>query len=318
MKCAAVNACVGLFACIPVSLLYPRISWSVSDLCVRVLIFKIGGGGLCTYSYDVNKVIFSQCVEDCVDGVLGYGQPESLHTAADIHHDHHIFRRGGRLNVPEGNTAGWRQEVVKKKKKKAHCVLITSNPSRPRQEQAEVKLYPFICSSVLSVHGSLYLLIIIPWLSKLISINEISCTAAGSSNFPDPELSFTLIASMQAIVHLCVRSRQCSWTFIFPGNRLALHSPQTADCFHYELQLVVPTSLKDLATATACSPAWTQNLLNGLRLLGSQLSAFLSRSNKRDHITPVLAFLHWPPACFRIGLKFLLLTFKVIDLSLLF
>lgn len=79
-------------------------------LCVRVLILKSRSGfryslplagQMCTYSYDVNKVIFSQCIQDCVDGVFGYGQPESLHTATDIHHDHHIFRRSGCLDIPK-------------------------------------------------------------------------------------------------------------------------------------------------------------------------------------------------------------------------
>lgn len=158
MKCAAVNACVGLFACIPVSLLYPRISWSVSDLCVRVLIFKIGGGGLCTYSYDVNKVIFSQCVEDCVDGVLGYGQPESLHTAADIHHDHHIFRRGGRLNVPEGNTAGWRQEVVKKKKRHTVSWLRQTRLDLDKSKQRSSFILLFVPLFFLSMGLYIYLL----------------------------------------------------------------------------------------------------------------------------------------------------------------
>lgn len=61
---------------------------------------------VCTYSYDVNKVVFAQCVQDRVDGVFGDGQPEALHAAADIHHDHHIFGRRGRLYVP-----GERQRV---------------------------------------------------------------------------------------------------------------------------------------------------------------------------------------------------------------
>lgn len=55
---------------------------------------------VCTHSDDVDKVIFSQCVQDRVDGVFGYGQPEALHTATDIHHDHHIFGRSGRLDIP--------------------------------------------------------------------------------------------------------------------------------------------------------------------------------------------------------------------------
>ena len=36
----------------------------------------------------------------------------------------------------------------------------------------------------------------------------------------------------------------------------------------------------------------------------------LTRSRKYDHITPVLASLHWLPVCFRIDFKILLITFK--------
>jgi len=59
---------------------------------------------VCTYSYDVNKVIFSQCVQDCIYGVFGYGESESLHTATDIHHNHHIFGRSGCLDIPAGSS----------------------------------------------------------------------------------------------------------------------------------------------------------------------------------------------------------------------
>lgn len=54
-----------------------------------------------TYSYNVNKVVFSQRVQDRINGVLGYCQPESLHAATDIHDDYHIFRRCGCLDVPK-------------------------------------------------------------------------------------------------------------------------------------------------------------------------------------------------------------------------
>ena len=98
-----------LFACI-----YPSLSSVSVYLCVRVLISESSGLGhslplvstVCTYSYDVDKVIFSQCVEDCVDGVFGNGQSEPLHTATDIDHDHYIFGRSGCLDIP-----GKRQQV---------------------------------------------------------------------------------------------------------------------------------------------------------------------------------------------------------------
>lgn len=53
-----------------------------------------------THSYDVNKVIFSQCVQDGINGVFGYCQPESLHTATDVHHNYYVFGRSGCLDIP--------------------------------------------------------------------------------------------------------------------------------------------------------------------------------------------------------------------------
>lgn len=53
-----------------------------------------------THCYNVNKVIFSQSVQDGVDGVFGDGQPEPLHAAADIHHNHQVLRGSGCLDVP--------------------------------------------------------------------------------------------------------------------------------------------------------------------------------------------------------------------------
>ncbi len=39
----------------------------------------------------------------------------------------------------------------------------------------------------------------------------------------------------------------------------------------------------------------------------------LTRTKKHDHITPVLASLHWLPVRFRIDFKILLITFKALD-----
>ncbi len=39
----------------------------------------------------------------------------------------------------------------------------------------------------------------------------------------------------------------------------------------------------------------------------------LTRTKMRDHITPVLASLHWLPVKYRIELKILLLTYKALN-----
>lgn len=53
-----------------------------------------------TYCNDVDKVIFSQSVQNGDDGVLGNGHPQALHAATDIHNDDNVLGRGGRLDVP--------------------------------------------------------------------------------------------------------------------------------------------------------------------------------------------------------------------------
>ena len=40
---------------------------------------------------------------------------------------------------------------------------------------------------------------------------------------------------------------------------------------------------------------------------------FLTGARRIDHITPVLAALHWLPVCFRIDFKILLLVFKALN-----
>lgn len=54
-----------------------------------------------SHSDDVDEVVLSQRVQDGVNGVFGDGHLQSLHAAADIHHDDDVFGRRGCLDVPE-------------------------------------------------------------------------------------------------------------------------------------------------------------------------------------------------------------------------
>ena len=65
----------------------------------------------------------------------------------------------------------------------------------------------------------------------------------------------------------------------------------------------------DLIIVTAFLPAWARKHSNGYQNSAARL---LTRSRKYDHITPVLASLHWLPVCFRIDFKILLITFKAL------
>ncbi|TWW74321.1 hypothetical protein D4764_14G0003220 [Takifugu flavidus] len=54
------------------------------------------------------------------------------------------------------------------------------------------------------------------------------------------------------------------------------------------------------------------NSLRSLQLIQNAAARVLTGIDKRDHITPVLASLHWLPVKFRINVKTLLLTYKVL------
>ncbi|XP_072247498.1 uncharacterized protein [Leuresthes tenuis] len=53
--------------------------------------------------------------------------------------------------------------------------------------------------------------------------------------------------------------------------------------------------------------------LKSLQLIQNAAARVLMRTNRRDHVSPVLASLHWLPVKFRIEFKILLLTYKVLN-----
>ena len=53
--------------------------------------------------------------------------------------------------------------------------------------------------------------------------------------------------------------------------------------------------------------------LKTLQLVQNAAARVLTKTRKRDHITPILASLHWLPVKFRIEFKILLLTFKALN-----
>ena len=53
-----------------------------------------------------------------------------------------------------------------------------------------------------------------------------------------------------------------------------------------------------------------QKSLSRLQLVQNSAARLLTGFNRRQHITPILASLHWLPVCFRIDFKILLITFK--------
>uniref|UniRef100_A0A8C6KUQ2 Reverse transcriptase domain-containing protein n=1 Tax=Nothobranchius furzeri TaxID=105023 RepID=A0A8C6KUQ2_NOTFU len=56
-----------------------------------------------------------------------------------------------------------------------------------------------------------------------------------------------------------------------------------------------------------------QNVVKSLQLVQNAAARVLMRIKKRDHISPVLASLHWLPVKFRIDFEILLLTYKALN-----
>ena len=52
------------------------------------------------YSNDIDKIVFTKCVQDGVDGVFGNGQFQAFHTSTDINNNDDVLWWGGSLNVP--------------------------------------------------------------------------------------------------------------------------------------------------------------------------------------------------------------------------
>ena len=57
-------------------------------------------------------------------------------------------------------------------------------------------------------------------------------------------------------------------------------------------------------------PASAKKSLFRLQLIQNSTARILTLSRKRDHISPILASLHWLPVALRIGFKILLITYK--------
>lgn len=50
----------------------------------------------------------------------------------------------------------------------------------------------------------------------------------------------------------------------------------------------------------------------GFKMQQQDFQQKTTKKNKTENITPILMFLHWLPICFRLDLKFLLVTFKAL------
>ena len=108
-------------------------------------------------------------------------------------------------------------------------------------------------------------------------------------------------------------------TFIPHVNKLV------QSCFfqlHYVSRIkhmLTPPDLEKVILTFICSRlAYCNSLLSSihqkslscLQLVQNSAARLLTGFNRRQHITPILASLHWLPVCFRIDFKILLITFK--------
>ncbi len=65
-----------------------------------------------------------------------------------------------------------------------------------------------------------------------------------------------------------------------------------------------------------CNSLYTgisQTALSRLQLVQNAAARLLTRSQKRDHITPVLQSLHWLPVRYRVDFKILLIVYKSLN-----
>ena len=53
--------------------------------------------------------------------------------------------------------------------------------------------------------------------------------------------------------------------------------------------------------------------IHRLQLVQNAAARLITGTRKSEHITPVLATLHWLPVCFRVDFKILLLTYKALN-----
>ena len=58
--------------------------------------------------------------------------------------------------------------------------------------------------------------------------------------------------------------------------------------------------------------ACNKNTISRLQMVQNSAARLLTNTKKRDHITPILAALHWLPVSYRIDFKILLITFKAL------
>ena len=70
-----------------------------------------------------------------------------------------------------------------------------------------------------------------------------------------------------------------------------------------------------LADCNALYSGISRQNIQRLQLIQNAAPRFLSRTKRCDHITPILAALHWLPVSFRIDFKILLLVFKALNES---
>ena len=76
---------------------------------------------------------------------------------------------------------------------------------------------------------------------------------------------------------------------------------------HYEV-----TSLQPICRPDTLFTCLNKKELNRLQTVQNAAARLLTHTQKREHITPVLASLHWLPVHFRINFKILVLTFRAL------
>ncbi len=86
-----------------------------------------------------------------------------------------------------------------------------------------------------------------------------------------------------------------------------------SECLIWKKKFISSSISSRLDYCNSLFTCLNQKPINRLQTVQNSAARLLTRSKRSDHITPILASLHWLPVCFRIDLKILLLTFKALQ-----
>ena len=106
------------------------------------------------------------------------------------------------------------------------------------------------------------------------------------------------------------------WIFFFGPLRFVFEYPWCTVCRPFDLLWITLNYAFVTSRLDYCNALYVgmdQASIKRLQLVQNAAARLLTGHKKRDHITPILASLHWLPIRFRIDFKILLFVFKALN-----